>query len=78
MATEIVEIAVLRSSVGWQVVGPKGSWRSFAYRVDAEEAALRLAAQAKASGGTVNVLVQDSCGRLEALADSKKSSPIDH
>jgi hypothetical protein len=62
-----LELAVLRFRDGWQVVGPAGGWRRFAYRVDAEEAALRLAEQAAQRGGSVRVLVQDDAGELRPL-----------
>lgn len=75
MAAEIFELVVLRSPGGWRVVGPNGSWRKFDYRVDAEEAALRLASQAETSGGSVKVLVQDCGGRLEILAPPVVGAP---
>jgi len=63
----ILEFAVLRFRDGWQVVGPAGRGRSFSYRVDAEEAALRLAAQARKTASEVRVLVQDDGCQLHHL-----------
>ena len=60
-------LAVLRHRDGWRVFGPNGGWRRFAYRVDAEEAALRLARQARKTAGPVRVLVQDPYGQLRLL-----------
>lgn len=60
-------LAVLRRRDGWQVVGPNGGWRTFAFQVDAEEAALRLARQAARTAPGVQVLVQDQCGQLRPL-----------
>ncbi|MFN3511952.1 MAG: hypothetical protein ACK41C_02835 [Phenylobacterium sp.] len=60
-------LAVLRHRDGWCVFGPNGRWRHFGYRVDAEEAALRLARQADASGGPVQVLVQEPWGELRPV-----------
>jgi len=62
-----IDLAVLRFRDGWQVVGPAGASRRFAYRVDAEEVALRLAEQARRTAGEVRVLVQDDCGELRLL-----------
>ena len=64
-AKRTLEYAVIRGRGGWQVIGPNGHWRSFPFRVDAEEAALKLASQT--SGGPARVLVQDPAGLLEEL-----------
>jgi len=62
-------LAVLRHGDGWRVYGPNGGWRRFAYKVDAEEAALRLARQALAQADAqVEVLVQGPSGELRPLA----------
>ncbi|WP_395672240.1 hypothetical protein [Phenylobacterium sp.] len=55
-------IAVVRQGDGWRVFGPAGFWRHFAYRVDAEEAALHLAARLRAKEARVVVLVQSASG----------------
>jgi len=60
-------LAVLRHRDGWRVFGPNGGWRRFQYRVDAEEAALRLAEQARRNQAEVTVLVQDRWGELRPL-----------
>lgn len=60
-------LAVLRHGGGWKVFGPGGGWRGFNYRVDAEEAALRLAAQASSADSEVEVLVQEPWGQLRPL-----------
>jgi hypothetical protein len=52
---------------GWRILAPEGRWGRFSYRVDAEEAALRLARRARADGREVSIWVQDICGRLEGL-----------
>jgi hypothetical protein len=58
---------VLRHHDGWRVFGPTGGWRRFDYKVDAEEAALRLAAQARRPALDVEVLVQNAAGELKLL-----------
>lgn len=60
-------LAVIRFPDGWRILAPNGRWGRFRYRVDAEEAALRLARKARAGGREVDVWVQDLCGRLEHL-----------
>jgi hypothetical protein len=60
-------LAVLRFPDGWRILAPTGRWGRFAYRVDAEEAAIRLARKAREEGREVRLWVQDMCGRLEGL-----------
>lgn len=60
-------LVVIRFADGWRILAPQGRWGRFAFRVDAEEAAIRLARRARAEGREVTVLVQDRCGRLEGL-----------
>jgi hypothetical protein len=60
-------LAVLRHGEGWRVFGPNGGWRKFKYKVDAEEAALRLARSA-AAGADVHILVQEPWGELRPMA----------
>jgi hypothetical protein len=62
-----VTLAVLWHKDGWRVFGPNGTWRRFDYKIDAEEAALRLAYQARHRSGEVRVLVQDQWGELHYL-----------
>lgn len=59
--------AVLRFPDGWRILAQHGRWGRFDYRVDAEEAAIRLARKARAEGRDVSIFVQDLCGRLELL-----------
>ena len=66
-ASEPLCLAVVRFPDGWRILAKHGRWGRFAYRVDAEEAAIRLARKARAEGREVQVCVQDICGRLEAL-----------
>lgn len=62
-----LRLVVVRYPDGWRILGEKGQWGRYAYRVDAEEAALRLARKARAEGREVQILVQDLNGRLEGL-----------
>jgi len=52
---------------GWRILSDGERWGRFGYRVDAEEAALRLAREAARAGRTVEIWVQDVSGRLEGL-----------
>lgn len=65
--SEPLRLVVVHFPDGWRILGPHGRWGRFAYRVDAEEAAIRLAREARAEGREVGVWVQDMCGRLDAL-----------
>ncbi len=60
-------LAVIRFPDGWRILAAHGRWGRFAYRVDAEEAAIRIARKARAQGREVEIWVQDMCGRLEGL-----------
>lgn len=62
-----VRLIVVRYPDGWRILGEKGRWGRYAYRVDAEEAALRLARKIRADGHEVRIWVQDLCGRLQGL-----------
>lgn len=60
-------LAVVRFPDGWRILARNRRWGRFDYRVDAEEAALRLARKAKAHGQEVQLLVQDPQGELRRL-----------
>jgi hypothetical protein len=63
-----LRLEVIRYSDGWRVLAPGGrigGW--FAYRVDAEEAAIRHARKARGRGRDVEVWVQDTGGHLQGL-----------
>lgn len=62
-----LELAVLRFADGWRILAEHGRWGRFAYRVDAEEAAIRLAHKARAQGREVHIWVQGLCGHLQLL-----------
>jgi hypothetical protein len=64
-----IELAVARSGEGWRIFGGDGGWGAFQFRVDAEEAALRLATKLRGEGFQVTVLVQDAGGELQALTE---------
>lgn len=53
------ELAIIRFSDGWRIIGDGASERCYAYRVDAEEAALKLTADAADRGEDVEILIQD-------------------
>lgn len=59
-----MQLAIVRFSGGWRVLenGRRRTWH--AYRVDAEEAALRLARSARTRGETVEVYIQWRDGQL--------------
>lgn len=62
-----LELAVVHFADGWRILAGAGKWGRFPYRVDAEDAALRLGAQARDDGREVQILVQESYGRLRPL-----------
>jgi len=68
MRADRVCFAIIRVQGGWRLIAPQGRWGLHMYKVDAEEAALRLAKQLRGEGVEVEILVQDSFGRLEPLA----------
>lgn len=67
MSPEISSIAVVYMTDGWRIVTERRRWLHYPYRVDAEEAALRLAAKARAQGTPTEVLVQYACGQLRRV-----------
>lgn len=62
-----LSLVVVRFRDGWRILAPNGRWGRFAYRVDAEEAAIRLARKAREEGRPARIWVQDICGRLQGL-----------
>ncbi len=58
---------VIRSKDHWTIESQGKPWGRFAYRVDAEEAALRLADRAATCGDKVQVLVRCLTGEVVAL-----------
>ena len=59
-----ISIAIVRHQAGWRVISDAGPMGSYAYQVDAEEAALRFASAAKGAGRPVEVLLQRADGEL--------------
>jgi hypothetical protein len=59
--------SVIRQAGMWTIIADGRRWGRFSYRVDAEEAALRLAAKGRALGRTVEVLSQDNWGEMHTL-----------
>lgn len=62
-----ISIAILRKDGGWRVISDGGQVGDFAYRVDAEEAALRFATAAEGSGRPVEILLQQPGGELRTF-----------
>ena len=59
--------AVLRTGAYWRVLAPGETFRTYDYRIDAEEAALKLADRARESGQDTEVLLQDTFGEMRPL-----------
>ena len=59
--------AVLRTGAFWRVVAPGEIHGAYDYRIDAEEAALKLADKARELGMETEVLLQDSFGEMRPL-----------
>lgn len=62
------QFAIIRFPEGWRVVQDGKKRGRFNFKIDAEEAALRLAEELRRAGRTVEVLVQNICGELVRLA----------
>ena len=60
-------LLVIRHGDGWTIDAAGKQWGRFSYRVDAEEAALRLAADAAAAGVLTEVQVVKLCGAVTPL-----------
>lgn len=68
MSQSVDRITVFYCPDGWwRLHAGERRWGRFLYRVDAEEAALRLAAQSRAQGRDAEVLVQPRYGELQPL-----------
>jgi hypothetical protein len=68
ISKEIDSIAVVYFADGWRIVAGDRRWGRFQFRVDAEEAALRLAGQSRLAGKELKIIVQDSSGQFHAVA----------
>lgn len=68
MSLDASSVAVVYFPDGWRIVAGERRWGRYEFRVDAEEAALRLAALARLGGKSLEVLVQDSSGQLRPVA----------
>ena len=60
-------IAVIRFNDEYRIVAATGAWGRFRFRVDAEEAAIRVASRRSEGGAPCELLVQDSFGELLPL-----------
>ena len=60
-------LLVVRQGSGWTIMASGKPWGRFNYRVDAEEAALRLAATAAPAGVASEVRVVQPCGSVTPL-----------
>ena len=67
MENSMKTFGVVRLADKWTITVQGKRWGQFLYRVDAEEAALRLAAQVSAEGGAAEVLVQEGAGEITRL-----------
>ena len=75
--TEPIEsIAVVRSHGGWRVLRAKGSAGDYAFQVDAEDAALRVAKAAQPSGCRGEILVRQPGGELRLFPMAPPAYPL--
>ena len=65
--SQVVELAIVHFPEGWRIVREGDRWGRFPYRVDAEEAALRLVEQIRADGGEARVTAQSPTGEIAQL-----------
>ena len=64
---ELHTLSVVRLADAWTIVAQGRRWGRFLYRVDAEEAALRLAARGRQDGQSIEVLIQGPWGEMRPL-----------
>ena len=67
VADSQTEITIVHFPDGWRMLAEGRRWGRFNYRVDAEEAALRLAQKLRAEGRDARVTVQSLTGELNLL-----------
>lgn len=65
MSAFATQLEIVRADGGWSLIGDDRTLGHFHYRVDAEEAALRLMERARSEHRDVRVLVQDEAGQLQ-------------
>lgn len=63
----LTRLGVVRHADGWAIVASGRRWGRFAYKVDAEEAALRLARRIAEGGEQVEITVQERWGEMRPL-----------
>ncbi|MCC6918061.1 MAG: hypothetical protein IT548_02595 [Alphaproteobacteria bacterium] len=76
MIEPIESIAVVRSHGGWRVLRAKGPAGDYAFQVDAEDAALKVAKASQPSGGRVEILVQQPGGELRPFPMAPPAYPL--
>lgn len=76
MTEPIKSIAVVRSHDGWRVLSAQGAAGDYAFQVDAEDAALRVAKAFQPTGGRVEILVQQPGGELRSLPMAPPAYPL--
>lgn len=64
----MTELTIVHFPEGWRILVGDRRFGRFQYRVDAEEAALRLAEKARDQGGQARILVQEPHGELLPLS----------
>ena len=67
MSHDTARFALLRDKGRWRLLAAGATTQAFDYRVDAEEAALRLAQRAREAGFGAEILLQDQFGELRPL-----------
>lgn len=63
----MARFSVVRADDGWSVLTEGRAWGRFQFRIDAEEAALRLADRARAAGREAEVFVPGVLGEMVPL-----------
>jgi len=66
-STAPIEFTIIHFPDGWRILADGRRWGRFSYRVDAEEAALRLIRKLRAEGGEGRVLAQGLTGEIAQL-----------
>ncbi len=68
MSDIATDLTILRVGSGWNLISDGRTLGRFAYRVDAEEAGLRLIEKGRQAHQVVRLQIQDERGRLRPFA----------
>lgn len=62
-----VDLTIVHFPDGWKILADGQRWGRFPYRVDAEEAAIRLRDKIRGEGGDARILAQGLTGEIRQV-----------